>query len=256
MLTEQLVGVLRGAGLSVNAGTINHAELLGRVLEFAPDAIGTDRPHELRAEAARCSAAALSGQRNRGWIAAPERCEPCGVLVPIARRRAKSSAASNPIVARAPEAPIRPAPAADEDVPSGTARQSVVSPLAPKHVATARADQHVPAVAADDPVAARSGVDSGPPSQGADEVATPSRLDPIAPGAPDDHVVARSALRTHTGRGDDRRRASRAGRRWGPDGAGLGQRRLPRAPRTATRRPRRGRRAEAVRLGRSDRRWS
>ena len=61
MLTEQLVGVLRGAGLSVNAGTINHAELLGRVLEFAPDAIGTDRPHELRAEAARRSAAALSG---------------------------------------------------------------------------------------------------------------------------------------------------------------------------------------------------
>ena len=61
MLTEQLVGVLRGAGLSANAGTINHPELLGRVLEFAPDAIGTDRPHELRAEAEWRSAPALSG---------------------------------------------------------------------------------------------------------------------------------------------------------------------------------------------------
>ena len=43
--------VLRGAGLSVSAGTVNHPELLRRVLEFAPDAIGTDRPHELRAGA-------------------------------------------------------------------------------------------------------------------------------------------------------------------------------------------------------------
>ena len=30
-----------------------HPELLSRVLEFAPDAIGTDRPHELRAGASR-----------------------------------------------------------------------------------------------------------------------------------------------------------------------------------------------------------
>jgi len=60
VLTHQLVGVLRGAGLSVSAGTVNHPELLRRVLEFAPDAIGTDRPHELRAGAlgsARSSAA-------------------------------------------------------------------------------------------------------------------------------------------------------------------------------------------------------
>ncbi len=49
LLTKQLVQVMRGAGLSVNAGTVNHPELLSRVLEFAPDAIGTDRPHELRA---------------------------------------------------------------------------------------------------------------------------------------------------------------------------------------------------------------
>jgi hypothetical protein len=54
-----LVGVLRDAGLSVNAGTVNHPELLSRVLEFAPDAIGTDRPHELRAAAETITALAL-----------------------------------------------------------------------------------------------------------------------------------------------------------------------------------------------------
>jgi glycerophosphoryl diester phosphodiesterase len=51
LLTERLVQVLRDAGLSLNTGTVNHSELLSRVLEFAPDAIGTDRPHELRAGA-------------------------------------------------------------------------------------------------------------------------------------------------------------------------------------------------------------
>jgi hypothetical protein len=51
LLSERLVGVLRDTGLSVNAGTVNHPEVLNRVLEFAPDAIGTDRPHELRAAA-------------------------------------------------------------------------------------------------------------------------------------------------------------------------------------------------------------
>ncbi len=51
LLSERLVGVLRDVGLSVNVGTVNHPELLSRVLEFAPDAIGTDRPHELRAAA-------------------------------------------------------------------------------------------------------------------------------------------------------------------------------------------------------------
>ena len=60
LLTKQLVQVLRDAGLSVNAGTVNHPELLSRVLEFAPDAIGTDRPHELRAGAETLSALALS----------------------------------------------------------------------------------------------------------------------------------------------------------------------------------------------------
>lgn len=48
LLSERLVGVLRDAGLSVNTGTVNHLEVLSRVLKFAPDAIGTDCPHELR----------------------------------------------------------------------------------------------------------------------------------------------------------------------------------------------------------------
>jgi glycerophosphoryl diester phosphodiesterase len=60
LLTKQLVQVLRGAGLSLNTGTVNHPELLSRVLEFAPDAIGTDRPHELRAGAETLSALALT----------------------------------------------------------------------------------------------------------------------------------------------------------------------------------------------------
>ena len=59
LLTDRLVGVLRDAGLSLNTGTVNHRELLSRVLEFAPDAIGTDRPHELRAGAETLPALAL-----------------------------------------------------------------------------------------------------------------------------------------------------------------------------------------------------
>ena len=59
LLTHELVEVQRGAELSVNAGTVNHLELLSRVLEFAPDAIGTDRPHELRAEAETLAALAI-----------------------------------------------------------------------------------------------------------------------------------------------------------------------------------------------------
>jgi glycerophosphoryl diester phosphodiesterase len=52
LLAEPLVKVMRLAGLSVNTGTINHPELLARVLELGPDAVCTDRPHELRREAA------------------------------------------------------------------------------------------------------------------------------------------------------------------------------------------------------------
>jgi glycerophosphoryl diester phosphodiesterase len=51
LLSERLVGALRLAGLSVNTGTVNEAEVLERVLAFGPDAVVTDRPHELRMEA-------------------------------------------------------------------------------------------------------------------------------------------------------------------------------------------------------------
>jgi glycerophosphoryl diester phosphodiesterase len=54
LLTPQLVSVFRLAGLSVNTGTVNDAELLVRVSDLAsPDAVCTDRPAELRAEALR-----------------------------------------------------------------------------------------------------------------------------------------------------------------------------------------------------------
>lgn len=51
LLSERLVGALRVAGLSVNTGTVNEVPVLERVLAFGPDAVVTDRPHELRAEA-------------------------------------------------------------------------------------------------------------------------------------------------------------------------------------------------------------
>ena len=51
LLSERLLGPLRVAGLSVNTGTVNEVQLLERVLAFGPDAVVTDRPHELRAEA-------------------------------------------------------------------------------------------------------------------------------------------------------------------------------------------------------------
>jgi glycerophosphoryl diester phosphodiesterase len=52
LLSERLVSALRAAGLSVNTGTVNDHEVLERVLAFGPDAVVTDRPHELRVEAA------------------------------------------------------------------------------------------------------------------------------------------------------------------------------------------------------------
>ena len=51
LLGERLVETLREAGLSVNTGTVNDPRLLERALRFNPDAVCTDRPHELRAEA-------------------------------------------------------------------------------------------------------------------------------------------------------------------------------------------------------------
>jgi glycerophosphoryl diester phosphodiesterase len=52
LLTTRLARVFRLAGLSVNTGTINDAELLLRVVRAAcPDAVCSDRPAELRREA-------------------------------------------------------------------------------------------------------------------------------------------------------------------------------------------------------------
>ena len=54
LLSTKLVSVFRLAGLSVNTGTVNDAELLTRITELAaPDAVCTDRPAELRAEVLR-----------------------------------------------------------------------------------------------------------------------------------------------------------------------------------------------------------
>jgi glycerophosphoryl diester phosphodiesterase len=52
LLTQRLAAIFRLAGLSVSTGTVNHPELLRRVVDIAaPDAVCTDRPAELRAEA-------------------------------------------------------------------------------------------------------------------------------------------------------------------------------------------------------------
>jgi glycerophosphoryl diester phosphodiesterase len=51
LLSEQLVGILRAANITVSTGTVNDVELLEKVLAAQPRCITTDRPHELRAEA-------------------------------------------------------------------------------------------------------------------------------------------------------------------------------------------------------------
>jgi glycerophosphoryl diester phosphodiesterase len=52
LLTAELASALRLAGLSINTGTVNDPELLLRICDLAsPDAVCTDRPAELRAEA-------------------------------------------------------------------------------------------------------------------------------------------------------------------------------------------------------------
>jgi hypothetical protein len=52
LLTAELASVFRLAGLSVNTGTVNDPELLVRIHDLAsPDAVCSDRPAELRAEA-------------------------------------------------------------------------------------------------------------------------------------------------------------------------------------------------------------
>jgi glycerophosphoryl diester phosphodiesterase len=51
LLSEQLVGTLRAADITVSTGTVNDVELLEKVLAARPRCITTDRPHELRGEA-------------------------------------------------------------------------------------------------------------------------------------------------------------------------------------------------------------
>lgn len=52
LLSRPLVAALRDAGLSITTGTVNHAALAERALAHTPDALTSDRPHELAAELA------------------------------------------------------------------------------------------------------------------------------------------------------------------------------------------------------------
>ncbi|MGH2881141.1 MAG: hypothetical protein ACRDPA_00320 [Solirubrobacteraceae bacterium] len=52
LLDRPIVAALRGAGLSITTGTVNHAMIAARVLAHAPNAITSDRPDELAAELA------------------------------------------------------------------------------------------------------------------------------------------------------------------------------------------------------------
>jgi glycerophosphoryl diester phosphodiesterase len=51
LLSDELVDVLRTAGITVSTGTVNDVDLLEEVLRAQPRCITTDRPHELREEA-------------------------------------------------------------------------------------------------------------------------------------------------------------------------------------------------------------
>ena len=51
LLSDELVGRLRAAGITVSTGTVNDVELLEKVLHAEPRCITTDRPHELRDDA-------------------------------------------------------------------------------------------------------------------------------------------------------------------------------------------------------------
>jgi glycerophosphoryl diester phosphodiesterase len=52
LLSQPLVAALRDAGLGVSTGTVNHAAVAERALAYAPDALTTDRSHQLAAELA------------------------------------------------------------------------------------------------------------------------------------------------------------------------------------------------------------
>ena len=53
LLDRPIVGALRDARLSITTGTVNNAVIAERVLAHAPDAITSDRPHELAVELAK-----------------------------------------------------------------------------------------------------------------------------------------------------------------------------------------------------------
>jgi glycerophosphoryl diester phosphodiesterase len=52
LLGQPLVAAMRDAGQSVTTGTVNHAAVAERAIPYAPDAVTTDRPHQLAAELA------------------------------------------------------------------------------------------------------------------------------------------------------------------------------------------------------------
>ena len=71
LLSVKLVSIFRLAGLSVNTGTVNDAELLARITEVAaPDAVCTDRPAELRAEVLRLEGASSMAVVDAGFATA------------------------------------------------------------------------------------------------------------------------------------------------------------------------------------------
>jgi glycerophosphoryl diester phosphodiesterase len=58
LLSQPLVAALRAAGLSITTGTVNDVAIAERALGHAPDALTSDRPHELAAELAQRQLAA------------------------------------------------------------------------------------------------------------------------------------------------------------------------------------------------------
>lgn len=50
--SRPLITALRDAGLSVTTNTVNHAAIAERALAHSPNALTTDRPHQLAAELA------------------------------------------------------------------------------------------------------------------------------------------------------------------------------------------------------------
>ena len=87
LLSPKLVSVFRLAGLSVNTGTINDAELLARTAELAsPDAVCTDRPAGLRTELLRLEPASGLTMQATSTAADPRQPQaagaPAGAVAP------------------------------------------------------------------------------------------------------------------------------------------------------------------------------